>query len=133
MNPQNSNSQQTQTSIQLQKVQFYQGDIPHPEILKGLQEISPDFPERVFKIAEAAAEEKIRVSKEMTESQKSIIEGQTKFNTRGQFLTFALFALVLGVTVLLAFMGMTGPAIAACVGGFATIGISAINGMNGKK
>lgn len=30
----------------------YEGPIPHPSILSGLQEINKDFPERVFQMAE---------------------------------------------------------------------------------
>lgn len=120
-------------SLQVQQVQFYQGNVPHPDILKGLKDVDPSFPERVFKIAEEAAAERIRASKDSTENARKLLESEKTFRTRGQVLTFLLFCLVLGVTVFLAYLGMTGPAIAACIGGFATIGISAINGMNGKK
>lgn len=119
--------------VQVQQLQFYQGSVPHPEILKQLAEIDPSFPERVFRIAEDAAGERIRDSKAATENSRMLIDGERSFKTRGQVLTFILFALVLGVTVTLACLGMAGAAIATCIGGFATLGVSAINGMTGKK
>lgn len=130
MLPNNSNGL---PPLKVQQVQFYQGSVPHPDILKGLKEIDSSYPDRVFKIAEEAAAERIRASKAATENAKSLVESEKAFKSRGQILTFILFMLVLAVTVTLAIMGMPGPAVAACIGGFATIGVSAINGMTGRK
>ena len=96
-------------------------------------EVNPSFPERVFAIAEAAAAERVRASQASTENARTLVESEKAFKSRGQILTFILFVLVLGVTVFLALLGMAGPAIATCLGGFATLGISAINGINGRK
>lgn len=132
MKPQNSSHEKPVAAVQ-QRIQFYQGDVPHPEILAGLKEIDPSFPERIFKIAEAAAAERIRASKANTDNAREIVEKQYSFKARGQVLTFVLFLLILGVTLFLAYLGMSGAAIATCLGGFATIALSAINGINGKK
>lgn len=129
---QNSGKKPVQT-VRLQQLQFYQGDVPHPEILRKLAEIDPSFPERIFKIAEDAAKERIRASQVASENAKKLIDSEKSFKSRGQILTFILFFMVLGVTVLLAVMGMPGAAIATCIGGFATLGVSAINGMTGRK
>lgn len=129
---QNNGKKPLQT-VRLQQLQFYQGDVPHPEILRKLAEIDPSFPERIFKIAEESSKERIRASQAASENAKKLIDGERSFKIRGQILTFILFFLVLGVTVLLAVLGMPGAAIATCLGGFATLGASAINGMTGRK
>lgn len=126
---QNKNVQQ----LKVQQVQFYQGSVPHPDIIQGLKNIDPSYSDIVMRIAKEAADERVRASKAVTDNAKSLLEGERAFKTRGQILTFILFVLVLSVTVFLAYIGMAGAAIAACLGGFATIGVSAINGMNGKK
>ena len=128
-----NNAKKPAQPVRVQQVQFYQGDVPHPEILRSLGEVNPSFPERVFAIAEAAAAERVRASQASTENARNLVESEKAFKSRGQILTFILFVLVLGVTVFLALLGMAGPAIATCLGGFATLGISAINGINGRK
>lgn len=130
---QNNAKKQPLQAVHFGQLQFYQGDVPHPEILDGLGKVNPTFPERVFAIAEEASKERVRASQASTENARMLVESENKFKSRGQMLTFTLFVLILGVTVFLAIIGMTGPAIAACLGGFATLGVSAINGINGRK
>lgn len=39
----------------------FEGPIPHPDILKGYKELDSSFPDRVFRIAENHAKQKILI------------------------------------------------------------------------
>ncbi|GHV12077.1 hypothetical protein AGMMS49938_03940 [Fibrobacterales bacterium] len=105
----------------VQTAVFYQGNIPHPDIMLGLKRVDESFPERIMKITEENANVSVLIAKE-----------NIKSRTRGQWLTVLLFALILGIATLFVFVGKQETAIAALIAGFGTIATAAIKGVNGR-
>ncbi len=105
---------------------FYEGTIPHPEILKGLKDVDNSFPERIMKMTEES------ISFEMN-FRKQIISGDAKFRFVGQLLTLLIVLIFVGAAILLATMGLQAAAVTALVTCFGTIAGAAIKGVTNKR
>ena len=110
-----------ENKIQLQALlgqEIFSGPLPPPDTLKGYSEISPDYPERLMKMAEAhAAADVHRKYKE-------------PFNiTLGQIFSFILGLSGFGLSALLALKGLEAGAVAAALGGIAPIIVAAIGNL----
>jgi len=110
-----------ENKIQLQALlgqEIFSGPLPPPDVLKGYREISPDYPERLMKMAEAhAAADVHRKYKE-------------PFNiTLGQVFSFVLGLSGFGLSALLALKGLEAGAVAAALGGIAPIIVAAIGNL----
>ena len=110
-----------ENKVQLQALvgqEIFSGPLPPPDTLKGYREISPDYPERLMKMAEAhAAADVHRKYKE-------------PFNiTLGQVFSFVLGLSGFGLSALLALKGLEMGAIAAALGGIAPIIVAAIGNL----
>lgn len=80
-----------------QRLEMYSGPLPHPDLLRRYQEIVPDAPERILKMAEKQNEHRIEI-------EKKVIGGNI-FNERlGLIAGFlvCVYALYLGTKILLA-------------------------------
>lgn len=80
-----------------QRLEMYSGPLPHPELLKRYQEIVPDAPERILKMAEKQNEHRIEI-------EKKVIGGNVWNEHLGLFTGFGvcMYALHLGTKILLA-------------------------------
>lgn len=87
---------------------FFEGAIPHPEILRGYADINESFPERIIAIAENHA-------KTEDESQQSLVKGNIASVILGQILSFIFGALGIGATVYLGINGQVAGAVASSV------------------
>jgi len=110
-----------ENKVQLQALlgqEIFSGPLPSPDMLKGYREISPDYPERLMKMAEAHAA--ADVHKKYKEP----------FNiTLGQFFSFALGLSGFGLSALLALNGLEAGAIAVALGGIAPIIVAALGNL----
>jgi uncharacterized membrane protein len=105
---------------------FYQGNLPHPDIMLGFKEVEPTMPERILAMTEKNNDATIEFNREM-------LKNEDKFRKRGQWLTVLLFVLVLLVTALFGFIGMEGGAIATVIAGFGAIAAAAFKTVSGKN
>jgi uncharacterized membrane protein len=94
----------------------FSGPLPPPETLKGYGSIDPQYPERIFKMAELYSRSDIKGKN--TES-FAIIFGMT--------LSFLICLAGLGSCLFLALKGMTAESITAAVTGFSPILVNAIS------
>ena len=108
--------------ISQQEIAIYQGQFPHPDILKGFAEVLPDMPERILKMAEEHNKADIRTK---NRNSLSLILGQV--------LTFLITISGLAFGVILAKMGMAGASIASIIGGIVPVLISGIEAFKTKK
>jgi uncharacterized membrane protein len=105
---------------------FYEGTIPHPDILRGLKEVDNSFPERIMKMTEES------ISFEMN-FRKQVIVDDAKYRLMGQILTLLIVFIFVGAAVFLATMGLQAAAITALVTCFGTIAGAAIKGVTNKR
>ena len=101
----------------------FQGVIPHPDILKGYEEINADFPERIIQMAENHA-------KTEDEAQKSLVKGNVVSVILGQILSFLFGITGIGATV---FLGMHGNTAGAVVSSVAVIVQAVVSAIVRKK
>ncbi|GHV12047.1 hypothetical protein AGMMS49938_03840 [Fibrobacterales bacterium] len=113
------------TPIRVQTTTFYQGDVPHPEIMRGLQQVDPSFPERIMKMTEEALSHRLSMG-------NKILDRDTRFKTRGQWFTVLLFAMVLGLAALCIVFDKEVASVDVVVSGFGAIAVAAIKGVNGR-
>ena len=110
-----------ENKVQLQALlgqEIFSGPLPPPDTLKGYREISPDYPERLMKMAEAYAA--ADVHKKYKEP----------FNISvGQIFSFILGLSGFGLSALLALKGLETGAVAAALGGIAPIIVAAIGNL----
>ncbi|MDR2732371.1 MAG: hypothetical protein LBB36_04045 [Fibromonadaceae bacterium] len=104
---------------------FYQGNLPHPDIMLGFKNVNPEMPERILAMTEKNNDATIELNREM-------LHGENDFRRRGQWLTVLLFILVLAVTLFFGLMGMEGGAIATVIAGFGAIAVAAFKTVSGK-
>ncbi len=52
ISPNKQNNKQVKSNIPLTKTEIHSETLPHPDILKGYQQIPPDFPECIIAMAE---------------------------------------------------------------------------------
>jgi uncharacterized membrane protein len=106
-------------------IRQYNGPIPPPADLKELQAISPDFPERVMRIAEAHARADIQ-----TKSRDSLANLITP--VMGQIITFLLGLAGIGGCILLSRAGYAAGGIAAIVASFSPMIVAALSNLKKK-
>ncbi|MDO4681077.1 MAG: DUF2335 domain-containing protein [Aerococcus sp.] len=82
------------------EVYQYQGNLPHPDILKGYDEIDPG-------IAKVIIDNGIKESQHRREMNKAILQAQIKEQSRGQLLGFVLSVFVISAAVYLVTSGYT--------------------------
>jgi uncharacterized membrane protein len=109
---------QVQLRSLLTRQEFFLGPLPPPSDLKLYGEISPDYPERLMKMAEAHSAADVHLK---YKESASIGHGQ-------------IFSFVLGLTgfcisAIFALKGMEGGAIAAAIGGVAPIIVAALGNL----
>ena len=93
-----SAQQKAQQIVQIMKVtqESFSGPLPHPEILKGYQQLIPDAPERILRMAEKEQSHRQSAENEMLAQNRRNIEGSISANRRSQILAAcAIFALLI--------------------------------------
>ena len=109
------------TVITQQEIAVYQGQFPHPDILKGFAEIVPTMPERILKMTEDYTKSDIK--RENRDSLSLIL---------GQILTFLITIIGFVFSAILAKLGMAEVSIASIVGGLVPVLIAGINSFRHK-
>jgi uncharacterized membrane protein len=107
---------QNNSKLIVEESSVFSGPLPAPEELKGYREVDPQYPERIFKMAEAYA--KAEVKEKNTES-LAIILGMT--------FSFMTCLAGLAACLFLAMKGMTAASITAAVAGISPIVINALS------
>jgi uncharacterized membrane protein len=105
-------------NVTLQSVQtseLYQGPIPHPDILMKFGAVNPEYPERIMRMAEEAAQ-----TANKSRNRDSIN------SVLGSIFSFLLGIAGFGASVAFALNGMEGGAIAVAIGGVAPIAVAAL-------
>lgn len=100
--------------------QLYNGPIPHPDILKGFAEISPDYPERIMKMAEEHSKANIK-----EQNRTSLSNALAPII--GQFITLIIFLSGLTSGIILAVKGISYGAVSAIVAAIAPILVANIH------
>ncbi|MDR1525949.1 MAG: hypothetical protein LBS79_11965 [Tannerella sp.] len=96
----------------------FSGPLPPPETLKGYGIIDPQYPERIFSLAEAYTRAEIKSKN--TESLAVVL---------GMILSFIVSVAGLGSCVFLALKGMTAESVTAAVTGFSPILVNALSNL----
>jgi uncharacterized membrane protein len=102
----------------LEQRSVFSGPLPPLETLKGYGTIDPQYPERIFKLAEEYTRAEIKGKD--TESRALIL---------GMILSFIVSLAGLGSCLFLALKGMTAESITAAVTGFSPVLINAISNL----
>ena len=118
-------AQNKDKSLNLVAGESYSGPLPHPDILRGFQEINPDYPNRIFDMAEENNKANIR-------AQDRITIANIVIPVIGQVFTFLLGLCGVGAGIFLALRGHSAASIAAILSGLAPIVIAAIQNMKQK-
>lgn len=105
--------------------EIYNGPLPHPDILKGFQEVNSEYPDRIFKMAEEYSASNIRI-------QERITKANIVIPILGQVFTFLIVIIGMGAGIFFALKGYSAASITSIIGGFAPILISAIQNMKQK-
>ncbi|MDR1218974.1 MAG: hypothetical protein LBK73_05120 [Treponema sp.] len=106
-------------------IRQYNGPIPPPSDLKELQAISPDFPDRVMRIAEAHA--KADVQTKNRDSMASLVTPII-----AQIITFFLGVAGVAACIYLSRAGHEAGGIAAIAGSFSPMVIAALSNLKNK-
>ena len=75
-------------SLIYQRLEIYQGDLPHPEILKGYTELYPDAAKRIIENGIAETEHR-------REIERRYLNANIKAHTLGQILGFIVAILII--------------------------------------
>jgi uncharacterized membrane protein len=102
--------------VRLEQRALFSGPLPPPDTLKGYGSIDPQYPERIFKMAEAHSGAGVRGMN--TESLAIVL---------GMAFSFVSCMAGLGVCLVLALKGMTAESIAAAVAGISPIVINTLS------
>lgn len=87
-------------------VENYKGDIPHPSIVAGYEQMCPGATERILKMAESETYHRQQLQNKELDNAIDLrtkeLEYNIKYNTRGQIFTFILLlSCILGGIILL--------------------------------
>ena len=74
------------------------GPLPHPELLKGYDEVIPNGADRIMKMAEKEQSERLA-------RQELSLKASVKSKNRGQIMAFALAILILAIFVAMVYAG----------------------------
>lgn len=113
-----------QRATVLQKLEIYQGDLPHPSILEGYNALYPEAAKKI--IDNGIAETEYR-----REQERKFLSAQIKERKRGQYLGFALALLMTGCGTYLIVNGHT--VSGSVLSGITAVGIVGLFTGNGKK
>ncbi len=103
------------SNLQISKTAIFSGPIPRPELLKEYGDISPDFPERILKMAETQAAERHRNQKTIIETNANSTKETLAERKRGQW--FGFIVAIVGIVSALILAWMDAKIAAAVVGG----------------
>lgn len=113
-----------QRATVLQKLEIYQGDLPHPSILEGYNALYPEAAKKI--IDNGIAESEYR-----REQERKFLSAQIAERKRGQYLGFTLALLII---ICGSYMILNGNTVAGSVlSGITAIGIIGLFTGNGKK
>ena len=113
-----------QRATVLQKLEIYQGDLPHPSILEGYNALYPEAAKKI--IDNGIAETEYR-----REQERKFLSAQIKERRRGQYLGFFLAVLMTACGTYLITNGHT--AAGSVLSGITALGIIGLFTGNGKK
>ena len=113
-----------QRATVLQKLEIYQGDLPHPSILEGYNELYPEAAKKI--IDNGIAEIEYR-----REQERKFLSAQIKERERGQYLGFFLAVLMTACGTYLIVNGHT--AAGSVLSGITALGIIGLFTGNGKN
>ncbi len=106
------------------KHESFRGPIPHPELLKGYEEIQAGFAERIMRMAEKEQERRFDREMGQEECEKKIIDNTASESKRGQCFALIVAVLFLVGSVVLALFGHD--AVAGILGGGTLASIVAV-------
>jgi uncharacterized membrane protein len=106
---------QNNSEMMVEESALFSGPLPPPAVLKGYGEVDPQYPERIFKMAESYSRADVR---ERNTESLAIILGMT--------FSFAICLGGLAACLVLALKGMTAESITAAVAGISPIVINAL-------
>ena len=113
-----------QRATVLQKLEIYQGDLPHPSILEGYNALYPEAAKKI--IAHGIAETEYR-----REQERKFLSAQIAERKRGQYLGFVLALLMI---LCGSYMILNGHTVAGSVlSGITAVGIIGLFTGNSKK
>jgi uncharacterized membrane protein len=115
-NPRPPAKRQNSPQILVEESALFSGPLPPPETLKGYGEVDPQYPERIFKMAESYS--KAEIKGKNTESLAVIL---------GMLFSFMTCLGGLTACLILALRGMTAESITAAVAGISPIVINALS------
>lgn len=136
--PTEQKTQQISQIIQISRESF-SGPLPHPDILRGYQELIPSAPERILTMAEKDQQHRIATEDEMLAQNKINIKGSKNANLLSQIFAFVLILILIGVGTILTHLGhhavgvtIFGTTILGVAGAFVTETLSQRNSDNKK-
>ena len=103
-----------QREIILRQTELYSGPIPHPDILKGYEEIEAGNADRIIKLAEKEQEHRIK-------KEESLIKNNYKLTILGQALSFVIVLAYLLIFGILSYFDKRTEAIGMGLAGLATV------------
>jgi uncharacterized membrane protein len=116
MSSPNLPAKEDNSEILVEKSALFSGPLPPPGVLKGYGDVDPQYPERIFKMAESYSASDVRGKD--TESLAIIL---------GMVFSFMICLSGLAACFVLALKGMTVESIAAAVAGISPIVINALS------
>lgn len=85
------------------KTEISSGPLPHPDLVKGYNEIIPDGAERIMRMAEKEQDNRFIERQEIRDTNKEIALGKLKYMNRGQIMGFIIAIVMLGLATLFVF------------------------------
>jgi uncharacterized membrane protein len=110
----------------LEKAMFYQGPVPHPEILKGLKEIDPSYPERVMQMAEKNLDRNFELDKAKIELSKDKLDKDFQKTQKFQILFVLVLVFLAAILVFLVLFGVIETANIFIISSFAAVLVALI-------
>lgn len=92
----------------------FSGPLPPPKTLEGYEQILPGAADRIIKMAEQNANNRLNLD-------NKIVEADIKRSNKGQYLGFILSVLFIGAAILCAYLDQPFPASVLGIGGFSSI------------
>lgn len=92
-----------QVLVAATKTEISSGPLPHPDLVKGYDDIIPNGAERIMQMAEKEQENRFQERKEIRDTNKEIAMGKLKYVNRGQIMGFILALIMLGLATLFVF------------------------------
>lgn len=90
------------------KTEISSGPMPHPDLVKGYDDIIPNGAERIMRMAEKEQENRFQERKEIRDTNREIAISKLKYVSRGQIMGFVLALIMLGLATLFVFTNHEG-------------------------